>query len=105
MPISNNLLLAVRTKRTIRVDVKAPVLKYVIKTYGSTVAQDAEDDLDVMQELRNEIVGACALPDRWVTIETTARSACWNRISLPCFSHAFFLLFNLCAHCHDRTCS
>ena len=60
MPSPNHIMLAIHCKRTDQVELKGPILTYVRETYSDREAEDAEDDLELVQALRNEIVQAQA---------------------------------------------
>jgi programmed cell death 6-interacting protein len=51
-------MLAVHCKRTENVDLKGPILGYIRETYSDREADEALDDLAVVQQLRNEIAVA-----------------------------------------------
>jgi programmed cell death 6-interacting protein len=51
-------MLAVHCKRTDNVDLKGPILTYIRETYSDIEANEAVDDLAVVQQLRNEIAAA-----------------------------------------------
>lgn len=59
-----NMLLAVHCKKGDHVDLKDPIWTYICATYSDQQAQDAADDLAVVQQLRNDVVGLTGtLPD------------------------------------------
>jgi hypothetical protein len=58
MPQAKNVLRRVRTKRASKVDFKTPLRKYIKRVYGDHIAQEAEESLDELQDLRNQIVSA-----------------------------------------------
>jgi hypothetical protein len=62
MPTSKNVLRRIRTKRASKVDFKGPLLKYIKRVYGDHIAQEAEESLDALQDLRNQIVSAGVKP-------------------------------------------
>ena len=62
MPVSGNLLLAFKLKKTSKIDVKSPISKYVTKIYGANSAEDAMDELDTIQQLRNTIASGSSYP-------------------------------------------
>lgn len=68
MPQSSNVLRRVRTKRTSKADLRGPLQKYVKRVYGDHVAQEMEDSLEALQELRAQIVSS-GMPTRrpWAT--------------------------------------
>ncbi|KAK9820581.1 hypothetical protein WJX72_011897 [[Myrmecia] bisecta] len=51
------LLLAVHCKKTDSLDLKTPIWNYIASTYSDQQANDASDDLAVVQQLRGEVVG------------------------------------------------
>lgn len=59
MPESGNILVGIKVKKTVKVDVKGPITNYIKRVYGDHMAQEASDSLEVLQELRNQIMGAC----------------------------------------------
>jgi hypothetical protein len=58
MPESGNILVGVKVKKTIKVDVKGPITNYIKRVYGDHMAQEAAESLETVQELRNQIVGS-----------------------------------------------
>lgn len=58
MPESGNLLVGIRMKKTVKVDVKGPIMSYIKRVYGSRMAEDAAESLDELQELRNQVHSA-----------------------------------------------
>jgi programmed cell death 6-interacting protein len=60
MPSAHNVMLAIHAKRTDNVDLKGPILTYIRETYSDREADEAVDDLAVVQQLRNEIATAQA---------------------------------------------
>lgn len=58
MPSAQHVLLAIIVKRTDNVNLKDPVLAYVKATYGDRDAEDAQDDLEAIQRMRDDIVVA-----------------------------------------------
>jgi hypothetical protein len=60
MPASSNMLLGMRVKRTVKVDVKGPIMTYIKRVYGDHMASEAEESLDALQELRNQVVASGA---------------------------------------------
>ena len=53
----STLLLAVHCKKTDSLDLKTPIWNYIANTYSDQQANDASDDLAVVQQLRGEVVG------------------------------------------------
>lgn len=62
MPASNNVLLGMRVKRTVKVDIKGPIMTYIKRVYGDHMASEAEESLDALQEMRNQIVASGGQP-------------------------------------------
>jgi hypothetical protein len=58
MPESGNVLVGIRVKKTVKVDLKGPIMTYMKRVYGDHIANEAADSVDVVQDLRNQIVGA-----------------------------------------------
>ena len=59
-----NMLLAVHCKKGDQLDLRDPLLTFIRATYSDQQAQDATDDLAVVQQLRNDVVGLTGtLPD------------------------------------------
>jgi programmed cell death 6-interacting protein len=58
MPSAQTIMLAVHAKRTEQLDIKSPILNYIRATYDEADANDAADDLEGIQGLRNELVTA-----------------------------------------------
>lgn len=59
-----NMLLAVHCKKGDQLDLKDPLLTFIRATYSDHQAQDATEDLAVVQQLRNDVVGLTGtLPD------------------------------------------
>ena len=61
MPKARNVLRRIRTKRASKVDLKTPLWKYIKRVYGDHVAQEVEESLDELQDLRHQIVSTGAL--------------------------------------------
>ena len=76
MPQSKNVLKRIRPKRASKVDLKLPIDRYIKRVYGDNVASEAEESLDELQELRNQIVAASA-----------HSNTCETRLSAPTFVH------------------
>lgn len=58
------MLLAVHCKKGDQLDLKDPLLTFIRATYSDHQAQDATEDLAVVQQLRNDVVGLTGtLPD------------------------------------------
>ena len=49
------LMLATHCKKTEAVDLQAPLLAYIRSTYSDREAEDANDDLIAVQQLRGEV--------------------------------------------------
>jgi programmed cell death 6-interacting protein len=60
MPSAFGLMLATHCKRTEAVDLKGPLLAYIKSTYSDREAEDANDDLVALQQLRAEVSLASA---------------------------------------------
>lgn len=58
MPTAKNHLRRVRSKRASKADLKGPVFRYIDRVYGDHVAQEAQESLEELQDLRNQIVAA-----------------------------------------------
>lgn len=58
MPTAQSVMLAIHCKKTDTVDLKSPVLSYIRHTYSDREAEDAEDDIVKVQDLRAEIAVA-----------------------------------------------
>lgn len=58
MPEAANILVGIKVKKCVKVDVKGPITNYIKRVYGDHMAQEAADSLDSLQDLRNQIVGA-----------------------------------------------
>lgn len=96
MPTAFSILLACHCKKTDSVDLKAPLHSYIKNTYSDREAQEADDDLVTIQQLRTEISLASTnatqpgMRDNLAKCATgvlEAMGAAWNM--LP---HAVFLL-------------
>lgn len=55
MPTAQSVMLGIHCKKTEAVDLKAPLLAYIRATYSDREADDAADDLERVQSLRNEV--------------------------------------------------
>ena len=55
--MSHLTLLAVQCKKADPVDLKGPVYTYIATTYSEQQAKDAAEDLEAVQEERNEVSG------------------------------------------------
>lgn len=59
-----NMLLAVHCKKCDHLELRDPLLTFIRGTYSDQQAQDATDDLAIVQQLRNDVVGLTGtLPD------------------------------------------
>ena len=61
MPASKNYLRRVRPKRASKADLKTLIYKYIDRVYGDHVASEADESLEELQDLRNQILAAGAL--------------------------------------------
>jgi hypothetical protein len=62
MPQSKNVLRRVRVKKTVKVDFKTPLGRYIRRVYGDNAAVEAQDSLDEIQDLRAQMASFCVLP-------------------------------------------
>lgn len=58
MPTAQTILLGVHTKRCEPVDIKAPLHAFIKNTYSAREANEANDDLDAIHQLRAELTAA-----------------------------------------------
>eukprot|EP00899_Mesostigma_viride_P016596 jgi/Mesvir1/24938/Mv16914-RA.2 len=58
MSVSMNVMLAVHGKRADPVDLVGPIKQYVTQTFSDREASDAADDLQAVQQMRDDIVAA-----------------------------------------------
>lgn len=79
MSRGNTSFLAVSCKRSEKVDLKTPILKYVRSAYGQQRADDAATDLDEVQKLRNDVLVACMGASSEAARDTLARSCVLNK--------------------------
>ena len=70
-PSPNHIMLAIHCKRTDQVELKAPILAYIRDTYSDREAEDAEDDLALVQSLRNDIVASQSGPQAAIKEQLT----------------------------------
>lgn len=61
-PNAQNMMLAIHGKKTEAVDLKTPLISYVRNTYSDREADDAADDLNMVQQLRAEMANMVAHP-------------------------------------------
>ncbi|XP_024989602.1 vacuolar-sorting protein BRO1-like [Cynara cardunculus var. scolymus] len=64
---ATNIMLAIHEKKTVSVDLYRPLRNYVVFNYSEREAQNLEDDLENLKEMRNTIErssGADSLPSR-----------------------------------------
>jgi hypothetical protein len=61
MPQARNVLRRVRAKKTVKVDFKTPLGRYIRRVYGDNAAVEAQDSLDEIQELRAQMASFCTL--------------------------------------------
>lgn len=61
-PNAKNMMLAIHGKKADGVDLKSPLISYVRNTYSDREADDAADDLNMVQQLRAEVINMVAHP-------------------------------------------
>lgn len=60
MPTAQSVMLAIHCKKTDPVDLKSPLISYIRSTYSDREADDAADDLELIQGLRSDVAQAQA---------------------------------------------
>jgi hypothetical protein len=85
MPEAGNILVGIKVKKTVKVDVKGPITNYIKRVYGDHMAHEAAESLDTVQELRNQIVGTGVAHRLMLSVTDVVNRCCCRVTRVICF--------------------